>query len=88
MGEALAAREPKDRIFFIDLDNIGVEVLALYSLALISNIGLLTAEALIGEPNEKDPTFNNEPSPDNNEVTALDLILSPNYAGAFIAIGR
>ena len=57
-GEALVAREPKDRTFFTDPDNIGVEILVLSSVDLISNIGLLTAEALTGEPNEKDPTFN------------------------------
>ena len=50
-GEALADREPKDRTFFPDPDNIGVEILVLYSVALISNIGLLTAEELTGEPN-------------------------------------
>ena len=36
-------------------------------MALISNISLLTVEALTGEPNEKEPTFNKEPSPDNDE---------------------
>ena len=35
----------------------------------------LTAEALTGEPNHKEPTFNEETSPDNDEVTALDLII-------------
>ena len=40
--------------------NIGVEILVLSSVALKSNIGLLTAEALTGEPNDKDPTFNEE----------------------------
>ena len=58
-----------------------------YSVALISNIGLLTTEALTGEPNEKDPTFNKEPSPDNDEFTALDLIPPPNGAGDFDGIG-
>ena len=43
--------------FLPDPDNIGVVILVLYSVALISNIGLLTAEALSGEPNEKEPTF-------------------------------
>ena len=66
-----------------DPDNIGVEILVLSSVALISNIGLLTAEALTGEPNEKESTFNKEPSPDNDEVTALDLIPPPNGAGGF-----
>ena len=56
-------------------------------MALISNIGLLTAEALAGEPNEKEPTFNEEPSPDNYEVTALDLIPPRNGAGGFNDIG-
>ena len=50
---------------------------------LIWNIGLLTAEALTGEPNKKEPTSNGEPSPDNYEVTALDLIPPPNGSGAF-----
>ena len=57
-------------------------------MALISNISLLTAEALTGEPNYKEPTFNNEPSPDNYEATAFDLIPPPNGDGAFNAIGR
>ena len=59
-GEALAAREPKDTTFFTGPDNIGVEILVWYSVALISNIGLLTAKALTGEPNDNDPTFNKE----------------------------
>ena len=67
--------------------NIGLEILVLSSVALISNIGLLTAEALTGEPNEKEPTFNEEPSPDNDEVTALELIPPPNGAGTFNGIG-
>ena len=70
-----------------DPDNIGVEILVLYSVALISNVGLLTAEALTGEPNEKEPTFNEEPSPDNDEDIALDLIPPPNGAGGFNGIG-
>ena len=53
-------------------------------MALISNIGLLTAEVLTDEPNEKEPTFNEEPSPDNDEVIPpLDLIPPPNGAGGF-----
>ena len=64
-------------------DNICVEILVLSSVALISNIGLLTAEVLTSEPNEKEPTFNEEPSPDNDEVTALDLIRPPNGARDF-----
>ena len=51
-------------------------------MAFISNIGLLTEDALAGEPNEKQPTFNEEPFPDNDEVTALDWIPPPNSAGA------
>ena len=35
---------------------------------MITNIGLLIEEVLTGEPNEKEPTFNKEPSPDNDEV--------------------
>ena len=62
-------------------------MLVLHSVALISNIGLLTAEALTGEPNEKEYTFNKELSPDNNEVAALYLIPPPNGAGAFNKIG-
>ena len=54
---------------------------------LISNIGLLTAEALTGEPNDKEYTYNKEPSPDNDEVTTLGLILPPNGDGAFNDIG-
>ena len=71
-----------------DPEIIGVEILVLSSVALISNIGLLTAEALTIAPNYKDPTFNNEPSPDNDDVTDLDLIPPRNGAGAFNAVGR
>ena len=56
-------------------------------MALISNIGLLTAYALTGEPKEKDPTFNKEPSPNNGEVSSLVLIPPPNGAGTFNDIG-
>ena len=56
-------------------------------MALISNIGLLPAEAIIGEPIEKEPNFNEEPSPDNDYVTALDLIPPPNGDRAFNVIG-
>ena len=56
-------------------------------MALIENIGLIAAEAITGEQNEKEPTFNKEPSPDNDEVTALDLIPPPNGAGTFNGIG-
>ena len=56
-------------------------------MALISNIGLLKVGALTGEKNENDPTFNKEPSPDNDEVTALYLISPTNGAGAFNNIG-
>ena len=86
-GASLAANEPKDRTFLPDLDNIGLKILFLLSVALISNIGLLKAEALTGEPNEKEPTFNKEPSPDNDEVTALELIPPPNGSWDFNAIG-
>ena len=54
---------------------------------LISNIYLLTEEALTGEPNEKEPTFNKEPSHVNDEVTSLDLIPPPNVDGGFNDIG-
>ena len=74
-------------MFLPDPYNIGVEILVLSSVAWISNIGLPTAEALTGEPNEKEPTFNKEPSPDNNEVTDLYLIPPPNGAGIFNYIG-
>ena len=57
--------------FFPDPDNIGVEILLLFSVALISNIGLPTAEALTGEPNEKDLTFNKETLTDNDEVEKI-----------------
>ena len=53
---------------------------------LVENIGLLAAEAITGEPNDKNHTFNKEPSPDNDEVTALDLIPPPNGDGAFNGI--
>ena len=74
-------------MFFPDPDNICVEILVLYLVALISNIGLLTEEALAGEPNDKEPTFNKEPSPDNDEVTASGFIPPPNGAGGFNKIG-
>ena len=61
--------------------------LFLLSVALISNIGLLTAEALTGEPNEEEPTFNKEPSPDNVKVTDFYLIPPPNGSGACNDIG-
>ena len=54
-----------------DPNNIGVEILVLSSVALISNIGLLIAEALTGEPNDKYSTLSEEPSPDNDEFIAL-----------------
>ena len=57
--------------YFCLTENISVEKLVLYSVALISNIGLLKAEALTDKPNEKEPTFNEEPSPDNNEVKIM-----------------
>ena len=57
-GEVLAAIEPKDIPFLPYPDNICEEILVLYSVALISTIGLLTADALTGEPNEKNPIFN------------------------------
>ena len=44
-------------------------------------------EALTGEPNEKDPTFNEELSPDNDEVTSLELIPPPDGAVTFNDIG-
>ena len=65
LGE-LASREPKDVMFFPDPDNIGVVILVFSSVALISNIGLLTAEAVPGEPNYKEPTFDEEISPEND----------------------
>ena len=40
-------------MFLIYLDNIDVQILVFSSVALISNIGLLTEEALSGEKNEK-----------------------------------
>ena len=86
-GEELAAIAPKERKFLPDLDNIGVEILFLLSLALISNIGLLTEEAITGEPNYKEPTFNEETSPNNDEITALGFIPPPDGAGDFNDIG-
>ena len=38
---------------------------------MITNIGLLTAEALTGEPNKKYPTCNEEPLPDNDEFETI-----------------
>ena len=61
--------------------------LFLLSVALISNIGLLTAEALTGEPNEEEPAFNKELSPDNVKVTALYLIPPTNGSGSCNYIG-
>ena len=52
-GEALTVREPKDGAFLTDPDNVSIEMLVLYSVTLISNIGLLPSEALTGEPIEK-----------------------------------
>ena len=51
-----------------DPDIIGIEILVLTSGDFISNIGLLIAEVITGEPNYKDPIFNKEPSLDNDEV--------------------
>ena len=56
-------------------------------MTLISNIGLLAAEAITGEPNEKEPTFNEEFSPDNDEVAALDLTPPTNGSVAFNEVG-
>ena len=47
-GDAIAAKEPNNTMFLPDPDNIGVGILVLSSVDLISNIGLLTAEALPG----------------------------------------
>ena len=51
------------------------------------DFGLLIEEALTGEPNQKEPTLNKEPSTDNDEVTALELTPPPNDTGAFHDIG-
>ena len=67
----LPAIETKDRTFLPDIDEIGVEILFLSSMDLVSNIGLLTADALTSEPNEKEPIFNKEPSTDNDEVKTI-----------------
>ena len=40
-------------------------------MALISNIGLPTAEALTVEANYKEPNSNKDPSPDNDEVKTI-----------------
>ena len=66
---------------------MGVEILVLSSVTLISNIGLLTSEALNSEPNEKTPTLNEVTSPDNDEVTDLELIPPPNGDRNFNEIG-
>ena len=66
IGKALADRETKDRTFLPDPDNIGVVILVFSSLAFISNIYLLTAETITGEPNDKESTFNKYPLPDND----------------------
>ena len=83
----LSAREPKDGTFLPHPDNLGVKILVLSSVDLISNIGLLTSDALTGKPNYNDTTFNKEPSPDNDEVISLDLIPPPNCAGESNDIG-
>ena len=71
-GEALASREPKDRNPPPpDPYNIDVEILLLYSVALISNVGLLTSEALYSESNEKYSTFNEEPCTINDGVETI-----------------
>ena len=57
--------------------------MVLSSVDLISNIDLLTSEELTGEPNEKEPTSNEEPSPDNDKVTTFDFIPPPDGARAF-----
>ena len=51
-------------------------------MALISNIGLLTANALTGETNYKEPNFNKEHSPYNYEVENILLgyfCIQPTY---------
>ena len=45
--------------------------MVLYSVALISNIVVLTAESISGEPNEKETTFNKEPLPINDEFQTI-----------------
>ena len=55
---------------------------------LISNIGLILAEAITDIPNKKDRIFNKETSPDNDQVTALDSIMPPNYAWLLNGIGE
>ena len=40
-------------------------------MALISNIYLITEEENTCETNEKEPTFNEEPSPDNDEAETI-----------------
>ena len=82
-GIALADRGQKDRTYFPELENIDVEILVLSLVALISNIGLLTAEALADDPNEKEPTLNAEPSYGNDEVTYLESIPPSNIAEGF-----
>ena len=47
----LASREVKDTTRLPDTDNKGVEIFFLSSFALISNTGLIKAEALTGKPN-------------------------------------
>ena len=61
--------------------------MVLSSVAMILNIGLLTAEALTVETHEREPTSNEEPSPDNDEIIALDFIPTPNDVGGFNDIG-
>ena len=59
--------------FLRDPNNIGLKTFFPSSVSLISNIVLLIEEAITGKQNDKDPTFDKEPLPDNDEVTALDL---------------
>ena len=49
-------------------------MLVFSSFSLISNIGILAAEAITGEPNEKEPTSNKETLPDNYEVKTILIV--------------
>ena len=57
--------------FFPDPYNIGVGILFLSSVDLISNIGLLTEEAITGEPNEKEHISNKYTSIYNDKVETI-----------------
>ena len=74
-----------------DQDNIGVEILVLSSVTLISNVGLLTPEALTGEQNENEPISNKEPSLDNDEEKSIligDFCVQPTSTPRMVILSK